>query len=65
MSDPTPIRWDVILPLAKQLGVAQETLWKWRQRNKVPSAWHMKLQAEARKVRKRLTAADLGVQVAA
>jgi hypothetical protein len=60
----TGIRWEVIFPLAKQLGVKQEALWKWRQRGSVPADWHLKLQAEARKSRKRLTAADLGVEVA-
>lgn len=47
---------DLIVPLAKELGVKDHAIEKWRVRGWVPHKWRLPLLEAARKQRKRLSA---------
>ena len=59
--DASSIKWEVVLPLAEKLGVKHAARIKWRQRDKVPAGYHLKLIEEAKREGKRLKPEDLGV----
>ncbi len=43
MEHTSTINWNAVIPVAERLGVGQWAVTKWKQRNAIPSRWHLPL----------------------